>query len=321
VSIHSPINHELLFDDITISGSAWDDNDVDFVVLEVDGEVLTLIEDGWNWSFEWNSSSAGNGYHNLTAWAWDGVQRSQNATVLIYVREPSTYFTSVRFIIVRPLPGEQLSGEVEVVFDVVSEPPGYEPLRVWMQVDNLSVLSEAIDERMSIDLDTRLLSDGSHRLRLRVTGYGVESPFTEMMLSVLNTDTGTNEPPSVTVESPLPGDTVRGTIVFWGRASDDHGLLEVEIRIDDGEWIAIGDASEWSYTWDSGNVSDGEHTLEARAFDGRHRSGVVKVAFVVDNYEQEGGDVVDLTPVYIILLVILSALLINIYFIRRRHGG
>lgn len=76
----------------------------------------------------------------------------------------------------------------------------------------------------------------------------------------------------VSVLSPKRWDTVKGVVEIRGTAKSTNPnttIQKVEIKIDpDGEWEIVSGTTNWSYIWDTTNVSDGKHTLFVRVYDG-----------------------------------------------------
>jgi len=87
-------------------------------------------------------------------------------------------------------------------------------------------------------------------------------------------DTGSsNAEPSCSIVSPADGDTVSGTVTVQVDASDQEDAddtLTVEVAIDGGTWRTATYNSTSGYyedDWDTTTVSDGDHTVDARATD------------------------------------------------------
>ena len=132
-----------------------------------------------------------------------------------------------------------------------------------------------------------------------------------------------NNPPTCTIVSPAPGETLSITYTITGTASDPDGTVQmVEIRIDDGVWTqAIGDVS-WSYEWNTTNVSNGEHKIYARSYDGENYSTEVNVTLIVDNpgppTDQEPQDDWLWIALMLIAVIVVVVLLIVFMLVRRR---
>jgi hypothetical protein len=89
-------------------------------------------------------------------------------------------------------------------------------------------------------------------------------------------------PPILSITTPAEGQVCKGSITVTGQAWDDVGVETVEVRIDEGDWLATEGLENWSHELDTTLLSWGCHTLEARGFDGARRSDPVRVGFSVD---------------------------------------
>lgn len=100
-----------------------------------------------------------------------------------------------------------------------------------------------------------------------------------------------NHPPSCAIRTPSPQLTVTGEYTISGTAFDPELLVEmVEVKVDGGPWTRADGTTSWAYEWDTTTVSNGEHTIFARSYDGSNRSSEVSVIVTVDNRSHERGD-------------------------------
>ncbi|MGH8706823.1 MAG: Ig-like domain-containing protein, partial [Burkholderiales bacterium] len=120
----------------------------------------------------------------------------------------------------------------------------------------------------STPFDTTTVSDGSHTIAARAfDAAGNVATSSTVTVTVSNGTTGGDTtPPTVSVTSPANGATVSGTITVTASASDDVGVIGVQFLLDDA--VAVTDTtSPYSTPFDTTGVSDGPHTIAARAFD------------------------------------------------------
>ncbi|MCR5867280.1 S8 family serine peptidase [Aquincola sp. J276] len=73
-------------------------------------------------------------------------------------------------------------------------------------------------------------------------------------------------PPQVAIGSPAGGGTVSGLVNVDVSASDNVGVVRVDLRAN-GVLVASDAAQPFGFTWDSTGVADGSATLVAQAFD------------------------------------------------------
>ncbi|MFQ6106678.1 MAG: Ig-like domain-containing protein [Thermoplasmata archaeon] len=111
-------------------------------------------------------------------------------------------------------------------------------------------------------------------------------------------------PPVITIAD-TTADTVAGNHTIEGSCTGLRQLSEVFVRIDDGIWVEAEGAADWNHTFDTRELSDGSHTVQARVYD---ISGVYSqpdtLSFIVRNKEQAPS-----TEVILILVVFLSGAL------------
>jgi len=122
--------------------------------------------------------------------------------------------------------------------------------------------------------------DGSEERGSDTWSFDVEFPSQE------------NERPTVHIDSPYEGNQVGGIVKVEGVAFDEDGyIVSVEIRIDDGDWLAVSGTTSWSYLWDTTLVEEkiGDHTITVRAFDGELHSEEQSVTVAVDNQQYTYG--------------------------------
>jgi hypothetical protein len=90
--------------------------------------------------------------------------------------------------------------------------------------------------------------------------------------------------PICSISSPSSGDTVSGIVQISGTSSDNDGVVSrVEIRVVDNNWIMVHGTSSWSYDLNTSNLSNGQHTIHIRSYDGKDYSTESSIVVMVDN--------------------------------------
>lgn len=90
-----------------------------------------------------------------------------------------------------------------------------------------------------------------------------------------------DNPPSASITSPTNNSVVFGTVDVEADASDDFGIDKVEFEID-GELIATDSASPYSFLWNTGPVTAGQHYIKAIAHDTREQTGEDEIQVTVN---------------------------------------
>jgi hypothetical protein len=99
------------------------------------------------------------------------------------------------------------------------------------------------------------------------------------------------EPPVVTISTPRTGSTVAGNTTVSLDASDNVGVVKVELIVD-GSVVAEDTTAPFGFVWNSSGVANGSHTLEVRAFDAAGNNTTSAAATVsVNNPTLGAGDI------------------------------
>jgi hypothetical protein len=110
--------------------------------------------------------------------------------------------------------------------------------------------------------------------------------------------------PTLEIISPADFEDVSGKIVISGVAEDDDGdIVRVEVRVDEGAWEEAQGTSAWSFSLNTSNLADGEHTISVRAFDGEEYSEVTAISIIVRQEGKSDGEG-ELSTIFIIAIVI-----------------
>jgi hypothetical protein len=93
-----------------------------------------------------------------------------------------------------------------------------------------------------------------------------------------------DNPPNVTITTPLNGATISGSVLVTANAVDIEGVAKVEFFVDGNLFDTDSNGSDgWSATWDTTTYSDGSFTLSVTATDTIGQTGTDSITVVVDN--------------------------------------
>jgi len=173
-----------------------------------------------------------------------------------------------------------------------------------------------------LEFSTASLSPGNHTISLKVRdNTDLWSDIVTANLTILEDD---GEKPTITITEPRQSFTIKGSLVAEGMAYDNTGIERVEIKIDgDSDWIqAELSHGGWSFIGDITMLHDGEHTIEARAYDGYYYSPIVSVTFKVDiirdEDEKDSGNDKGFIPGFEVAFVVVG-LLIALFISEQRR--
>src|SRR5690242_4502192 len=107
------------------------------------------------------------------------------------------------------------------------------------------------------------MPDGAHTLVARAFDTaGNEGVSGAVTVTVKNADT---TGPTVSISAPTAGATVSGALSVSFTASDNRGVARVELSVD-GQVVASTTTAPFGVTWDTTTVTNGPHTLTAKAY-------------------------------------------------------
>ncbi len=149
------------------------------------------------------------------------------------------------------------------------------------------------------------MDDGIHTVELRGSGMGT------YVFDSINVTVDTI-PPELEILSPEPGErfTESDVMIEWEASDEVSGILYIELRIDDGDWIYMED--ETSYRFE--DLDEGEYNLHVKAVDRAGNEAEEEVSFTVE-FEEDPPSLAERTfgsywILLIIPLIIISLLLL-----------
>lgn len=175
--------------------------------------------------------------------------------------------TPPQVAVTAPAGGATVAGEVTVT-GTASDKGGVSSVSVSVDGGHWSTASGT--GSWSWQWATASMTDGSHTLTARAVDSNGNAATTSVTVTVANAPASPpadTTPPTVSISAPATGATVSGTVAVSGSAGDDAALSRVEVRVDGGAWQQATGSSSWTWSWATAAVTDGTHTLTARATD------------------------------------------------------
>ncbi|MBI2946817.1 MAG: right-handed parallel beta-helix repeat-containing protein [Verrucomicrobia bacterium] len=261
VSITAPASGALLRGTaVTVSANASDNVGVVGVQFKLDGANLGAEDTSSPYSITWNTTTASNGSHTLTAVARDAAGNtttSAGVTVTVDNSAPTASITA-------PANGATVSGASVAVSASASDNVGV--VGVQFKLDGANLGAEDTTSPYSISWNTTTASNGSHTLTaVARDAAGNSTTSSAITVTVSNGDT---TPPTVSITAPSAGLTVRGTAgIVSASASDNVGVVGVQFKVDGANLGAEDTSSPYSISWNTLNSANGNHSLTAVARD------------------------------------------------------
>jgi hypothetical protein len=281
VSITFPNDGDIVSGEVEIRGTASDDDGfVQLVEIKIDDEPVIELPGTTNWRYDWDTTEYPNGEHTVKARAKDDLSvYSHEKSIAVIVDNGGNIPPSIQ--ITSHSGSEVVSGEVKIRGTAVDHDGDVELVEVRIDDNNIWITVVGTTS-WTFTWDTTIYSNGEHIIYARAKDDADEySPVKPITLIVNN---GGNIPPIVNIISPLSG-TVTGIVNIRGSATDidgDDTITSVQIKIDD-DWEYADGTTDWSYSWNTTSLDDGNYTIFVRAFDDIDYSMVKNVTVYVDN--------------------------------------
>jgi hypothetical protein len=267
VSITAPLDGAAVKGTIPVNVDATDNVAVAGVQFKLDGADLGAEDTSAPYSVNWDTSTASEGTHTLTAVARDTATPTANTTtsapvtVTVDRTEPTVSVTS-------PAEGATVEGTVDLAADA-ADTGGSGVTSVQFQVDGANVGSADTSPPYNASWDTTGLANGSsHTVTAIATDRaGNTKTSSQVNVTVNNLPSADTTPPTVSVTAPQNGDAIKGTIPVSATASDNVAVAGVQFRLDGANLGAEDTTAPYSVDWDTSTATEGTHTLSAVARD------------------------------------------------------
>jgi len=241
---------------VNLSATPTDDVGVVQVSFFVDGTLIDSVTTA-PYEISWDSTTVGDGDHDLTAEALDGAGNvGTSAPQAVAVDNGvDTIPPEVNLnALVSPL-----SGTV-TVSALATDDVGV--TQVDFFVDGVLIGSDTVSN-FEVQWDTTGVTNADHELTaLAHDAAGNMTASAPLTVTVLND----SQAPTVSITSPSDGDDVSGQVVVTVAASDDVGVTEVSLLVN-GVSVGTDTTSPFEIVWDTTTFADDRYDLVARALD------------------------------------------------------
>ena len=258
VSIISPAGDATVSGTTTVTATAADNISVSGVQFLLDGVALGVEDLTSPYSVSWNTLTASNGSHTLTARARDAAgNNTVSSEIIITVdndNEPPVISIS-----------SPATGNVAGTIDIIATASDNKGITgVQFLVDNVNLGAEVLTAPYSVSWNTTAFVNGGHSLTAKARDAAGNT--TTSAVIVVNVNNADAEPPVIAITTPAAGN-VSGSITVTANATDNIGVVGVQFLVD-GNNISMEDlTAPYSVSWNTINIANGSHTLTARARD------------------------------------------------------
>src|SRR6185437_14673561 len=242
---------------VTLTANATSTVGIASVQFQLDGLNLgsTITGAGPTFSMPWNTASASNGTHTLTAIATDtlGQKTTSTGVTISLASAPSINIVSPT--------GGNLSGIVTLTANATST-AGIASVQFQLDGLNLGSAITGTGPTFSMSWNTASASNGTHTLTAIATDtLGQKTTATGVSISLASA-------PSINIVSPTRGN-LSGTVTLTANATSTAGIASVQFQLDGSNLgsAITGTGPTFSMSWNTASASNGTHTLTAIATD------------------------------------------------------
>jgi len=214
--------------------------------------------------------------------ASDGTDPGVDLDALLAAQGASSLAAPVKAVaITSPSDGQTVTGTITTTAEAS---PDVQPSYVEFYLEGqLAATSSTVP--YSTIVDTKTVPNGERSLVAKAfdsRGYvGSSNPVS---VTIYNRD---DIPPTSSITSPTSGASVSGTITISASASDNVGVTKVEFVLDSSTLTSSSTSSPFSVVVDTKTLSDGAHSLVARAYDAVGNVGPsAPISFTVMNADR-----------------------------------
>lgn len=258
VSVTAPTNASYVIgSSVAVTSTAADNDGVLGVQFMLDGSTLNPEDTATSYSITWNSTSATNGSHALTAVARDAagnVTTSAAVTVIVDNASPTITLTS-------PADGSYSRGATVTISANAADNDAV--AGVQFKVDGANQGAEDTSAPYSISWNTATETNTSHTIIAVVRDKAGNTTTSSSVATTVD-----NGLPSVSLTAPINAVYVHGvSVAVSATATDNDAIAGVQFTLDGANLSAEDTTSPYGVTWDTTAVSYGTHTLSATARD------------------------------------------------------
>src|SRR2546426_2252282 len=223
------------------------------VQFKLDGNNLGAEDTSAPYSVSWNTTTAGNGSHTLTAVARDGLLGTlwTSNPVTVTVSNDTTAPSVPTGLTAAAVSSSQINLSWTASSDNVGV-SGYRVFRGGTQIATTSTTSYA---------NTGLSPSTTYSYNVAAFDAAGNVSAQSSPASATTQAPPDTTPPTVSITSPASGSTVSSTTSVTANASDNVGVVGVQFLFDGANLGVEDTAAPYSMSWNTTTASNGSHTL------------------------------------------------------------
>ncbi|MDX1981392.1 MAG: Ig-like domain-containing protein [Bryobacteraceae bacterium] len=283
-SFTAPANSATVAGTVNLTVNATDNVSVAGVQFKLDGNNLgaEVTGAGPNYNYSWNTVGVANGPHTLSAVVRDGAGLTTTPSINVTVNNfVDTVPPTINFV--APANGATLSGNVALQ---VNAGDNVAVVGVQYKIDGVNLGAESTTPPFASAWNTASIGNGAHVLSaVARDGAGLTATAT---VSITVNNFVDTVAPTVNFVSPAANATVSGSVSLQSNASDNVAVVGVQYQVDGVNFGAEQTTAPYTLSFNTTTVTNGTHTLTARARDAAGLIGTVTIDITVSNSAPAG---------------------------------
>ncbi|MBC7947360.1 MAG: DUF4082 domain-containing protein [Chitinophagaceae bacterium] len=244
---------------VNVNATATDNVNVAGVQFLLNGANLGAEDLVAPYTVPWNTTTAGNGNHTLTARARDAAGNNTTSTGVVVTVSNIPDVTAPTVSITAPAAGN-ISATINVDANA-SDNIGVVGVQFLLNGANLG--TEDITAPYSVSWNTLTTANGNYTLTARARDAAGNITVSTGVAVNVNNDT---QAPTVSLTAPAAGN-VSGNVNVNANAADNFGVVGVQFLLNGANLGAEDLVAPYSTTWNTTIIANGNYTLTARARD------------------------------------------------------
>ncbi|MCR8471195.1 MAG: Ig-like domain-containing protein, partial [Crenarchaeota archaeon] len=266
VHIDAPLDGAYVRGTVTIQVT-WNDANPDECELYVDGILTYTWTTTETVTYDWDTTQVTDGSHTIEVKAYDKAGNIASYSITVIVDNTLPYIH-----IDAPLDWAYISGivTIQVLWNDTN------PDKCELYIDGTLEYTWTTAGTVTYDWDTTQVTDGSHTIEAKA--YDKAGNIASHSITVVVD----NIPPTVSIDEPLNGTYVSGITAIqltW----NDTNPSKCELYVDGVLKYTWNETGTVTYNWDTTQVADGSHTIEAKAYDKAGNVASCLITVIVDN--------------------------------------
>jgi hypothetical protein len=281
VSVTAPAASATVSGTINVTATATDNLGVAGVVFLVDGQARGSEDTAAPYALSLDTRTLTNGAHTIAARARDAAGNvATSAAVTVSVNNPTPDTTAPTVALTAPVNGQTVTGTLTLTATATD---GVGVTGVQFLVDGQPHGAEDTSAPYTLALTTTSLANGSHTFAARARDAAGNTRTSAVVTVTVNNTVPDTTAPSVTLTSPTNGQTISGTITVSATASDKVGVVGVQFLVDGQARGAEDLGAPYSLSLNTTMLTNGSHTISARARDAAGNRRTASVTVTVAN--------------------------------------